>query len=143
MVLYALQVLHYQTPPLSLLAQYCSYNPTATFLKLKLLHQLSNLNQRHFARHFPIKPTTWGGPARSRERSASQVSIPSNGSHERSGRRTPHLYASRGVFAPQGRMNLEAGPICADVAKTDSWNRKRTIGCCNAGPEKERNMREG
>lgn len=57
MVLYALQVLHYQTPPLSLLAQYCSYNPTPTFLKLKLLHQLSNLNQRHFARHVPIKPT--------------------------------------------------------------------------------------
>ena len=92
-------------------------------------HQLSNLNQGHFAPHFPIKltdPPLGPGP-HSRESSASQVSIPSNGSHERSGRRTPHLDASRSVFAPQGRMNLEAG------LRADSWNPKRNdwmLHCC-------------
>lgn len=92
---------------------------------------------------------------RSRECSTSQVSIPSNGSHERSGRRTPHLHASRGVFAPQGRMNLEAGLAAGTL--------REMIGCCTAGlrnllqgqrlhchifraqggPEKERKMCEG
>ena len=103
---------------------------------------------------FLLNPTTWGGPACSRECSTSQVSIPSNGSHERSGRRTPHLDASRGVFAPQGRMNLEAGLAAGtlrerlDAALLDwetsckgktSWSYFQGTG----GPEKERKMREG
>lgn len=125
--------------PLSLLAKYCSYNQTATFLKPKLIrsaYQLSNLNQGHFARHVPIKltdPPLGAGPL-----AHANAPLP----------RSPYQAMGRtSVLAGEPRISTRVvasllhkgawiwkqGRYVPTLQRLTAGTLRETLDCCNAG----------